>query len=396
MKFDLLKIILKVTRGRPLVVHYLSLTGIGGVQSSFSNSFPYLIRDESFHHIAVGVYQIDSVYAQDELIYIDLKKSIYYKLFFLYALLSKHCIIHFYNNIGSKKLYYLLKILKPTNIVLHERGTAWNVPSKDVKIYQENCRRASIVLTNSIASMQLLKQKFHVSPHNLHVVYNGILPTTFEPRVVSKSNQQFTVGFIGRLDTPKGVDVLIRCAKELKNIRFLIAGDGPLLPQCKLLAGDSPNVQILGRVSDKDSFFNQINLLVCPSIREPLGNSVIEAGFYKKAVVCSEIDGLPEIVSNNYSGILIKPTREIDQNNLPNNALPLPEFVYSPELGRLIKPLAIDTNKLSNEIRTLSKDSLLCSYIASNLSDLVRSKFSTDQYASNMLSIYNNLIKKRK
>ena len=49
-------------------------------------------------------------------------------------------------------------------------------------------------------------------------------------------------------------------------------------------------------------FFKQINLLIVPSIREPFGNIILEAGICKVPVIASCIDGIPEIIDNNVNG----------------------------------------------------------------------------------------------
>ena len=45
-------------------------------------------------------------------------------------------------------------------------------------------------------------------------------------------------------------------------------------------------------------FLSKIDILVVPSIREPFGNVIVEAGFSGKAVIASKIDGIPEIILN--------------------------------------------------------------------------------------------------
>ena len=73
-----------------------------------------------------------------------------------------------------------------------------------------------------------------------------------------------------------------------------------------------------------------VDIIVVPSIREPLGNVIIEAGFCKKTVIASNIDGIPEIITNNVSGILLTPREPISLDDIPLNATPFPEFVVNP------------------------------------------------------------------
>lgn len=73
-----------------------------------------------------------------------------------------------------------------------------------------------------------------------------------------------------------------------------------------------------------------MDIIVAPSIREPLGNTIIEAGYCKKPVIAANIDGIPEIITNGFNGILIDPDREISINKLPNEAVTIPLVVIDP------------------------------------------------------------------
>ena len=75
-------------------------------------------------------------------------------------------------------------------------------------------------------------------------------------------------------------------------------------------------------------FLSKIDILVVPSIREPFGNVIVEAGFSGKAVIASKIDGIPEIILNEKFGYLIKPNDPINLNFRPINSLMYPQNVF--------------------------------------------------------------------
>ena len=99
-----------------------------------------------------------------------------------------------------------------------------------------------------------------------------------------------------------------------KNIDFLIGGDGHLENALKKLSKNNNKVKFVGNVLNPFDFIKKLDILVVPSIREPLGIVNIEAGFCKIPVIATKIDGIPEVVHNNYSGVLINPTKKLIVN----------------------------------------------------------------------------------
>ena len=86
----------------------------------------------------------------------------------------------------------------------------------------------------------------------------------------------------------------------------------------------------MGHIKDSYKFLKSIDLLIVPSIREPFGNIILEAGLCKIPVLAALVDGIPEIIKNNYSGHLIKPTKKLSLNLNVAGSLPIPEKVYDP------------------------------------------------------------------
>ena len=92
------------------------------------------------------------------------------------------------------------------------------------------------------------------------------------------------------------------------------------------------------------------DLIIVPSIREPLGNVVIEAALQKVPIIASTVDGIVEIIDNNISGILIKPSVDVNKRFI-TESVPLPEYVVDVENERLIKPMQLDPEKLAELIK---------------------------------------------
>jgi glycosyltransferase involved in cell wall biosynthesis len=128
----------------------------------------------------------------------------------------------------------------------------------------------------------------------------------------------FTVAVLGRIADWKGQDVLIRSLAEpfLAEIGAVavVAGDaypGEQAPDIRALAnalGVEDRVQFLGFTPDPDGVLADADVVAVPSTRpDPLPNSAIEALAAGIPVVAANHGGLPEIVRDRTTGILVRP-----------------------------------------------------------------------------------------
>lgn len=113
---------------------------------------------------------------------------------------------------------------------------------------------------------------------------------------------------LGRLHPNKGFGLLLEALALTREVRLWIAGDGPLRPQLEGLAanlGIADRVVFLGWREDVLSVLARADLLVCPSLHEPLGNVVIEAWSAGLPVVATASDGPAGLIDDGVSGILV-------------------------------------------------------------------------------------------
>lgn len=133
---------------------------------------------------------------------------------------------------------------------------------------------------------------------------------------------------VGRFVEKKGHLYSIRALARLKTIRpdlevsLLLVGDGPLLSQARALAqslgvkknvdfrGSLPHAPALNLMADSDAF-------ILPSVTAADGNmegvpvSLMEAMALQKPVISTWHSGIPELVENDVSGLLV-PERDVD------------------------------------------------------------------------------------
>ena len=115
------------------------------------------------------------------------------------------------------------------------------------------------------------------------------------------------VSYVGRLSEEKGLLALFEAARASSNIPFKIAGTGPLdiSPTVK-----SANCELVGFLAQDKliEFYQNSRFLVFPSIcYEPFGLTIVEAMLHGKAVIASNIGGIPEIVEDGVTGLLFEP-----------------------------------------------------------------------------------------
>lgn len=99
-------------------------------------------------------------------------------------------------------------------------------------------------------------------------------------KVRQKPNKEEFVLFVGRIERQKGIDRLIRVAKLLPNIKFVVVGRGKIRKK-------PDNVIHLGFVSEKElkNLYKKAFVFFLPSRAETLGYSILEAMSYGCIIV---------------------------------------------------------------------------------------------------------------
>ena len=118
----------------------------------------------------------------------------------------------------------------------------------------------------------------------------------------------------GRLSPEKGHEYLIEAMPRVtagrKDAVLLVFGDGPLREHLTRLAGKvgcGDSIHFLGYVPGFSSFLKDIHLFVLPSLMEGLPNALLEALAAAKPVVATAVGGVPDIVTDRKTGIVVLP-----------------------------------------------------------------------------------------
>lgn len=127
-----------------------------------------------------------------------------------------------------------------------------------------------------------------------------------------RQKKEFVVGCVGRLSPEKGQRVLLSAFKLVlqrnENVRLWLIGDGAdrgFLETMVQELGIGEPVEFWGMRSDIPELLAQMDLLVQPSHYEGLGISIQEAMATGVPVVASQIGGIPELIEQGKTGVMI-------------------------------------------------------------------------------------------
>ncbi len=168
--------------------------------------------------------------------------------------------------------------------------------------------------------------------------------------------------FFGRLSEEKGLAMFIECCKELPDIKFKVAGTGPLEDICNGIE----NVEFVGFKTGKalEELIAKAKFSVYPSIwYENCPLSILESESLGTPVITAKHGGMMELVEDNETGILVE---------------------------------NINKDRLKSAIQNLNSDEKLLSLMLKNCIEKRKNMISLDEYCEKVLDIYKNVIQERK
>jgi len=181
---------------------------------------------------------------------------------------------------------------------------------------------STIMVSTELEKRDLIAFKV-TTPEKIIVINSGLELENYKDVVVDVQSKRdklqieedvSVIGMIGRLEPVKGPSYLIEASKivieQIPKIKFLIVGDGSLRKdlesQCEDL-GILDEFIFTGWKEDVRSILSMLDILVLPSINEAVGRVLIEAGACGIPVIATNVGGVPEIVRNKQTGILVPP-----------------------------------------------------------------------------------------
>lgn len=190
---------------------------------------------------------------------------------------------------------------------------------------------------------ETMEQTNLVPRGRLCVIENGIDLSRFLAINRRPAGRILTFGNIGRLDSVKGQDVLLRAFaavhKQNPNIRLRVLGDGPMRQDLLELAANLSlrnEVSFEGASLDTPSFLRGIDVYVLSSRSEGLPLAVLEAMAAGLPVVATEVGGVPMLVQQAQCGWLCAPADAEGLAQAMRHALEAPDLGAMGERARAV------------------------------------------------------------
>lgn len=169
-------------------------------------------------------------------------------------------------------------------------------------------------------SEHILIDYFKRNPESVGTVYIGVDADKFNPENYDKKalqekynipSNRTIISLIARIDYQKRPFLLMEIIKKTvevkKDVLFLIAGDGPLLPDIKRIARDQgldPYVRFLGKTDKPDELYAISDMTLNCSIKEGLALTAYESLSMGVPVVSCDVGGQKELI-NKDTGVIV-------------------------------------------------------------------------------------------
>lgn len=255
--------------------------------------------DASFVELAKGAYRLARTIDERE---IDLAQTFLYRANVVGALAAK---------LARRKpaLISSQRSLNPAGFHNAARAVRWTRRFADLVVAVSSAVRDEVLSTERTHADKVV------------VIRNGVDTTLFAPRDGTRMRRELglpdgalVVGGVGRLAPVKGFEYLVAATaiaiERGVDIETLLVGDGPQRGQLEAYAaelGIAEHVHFLGMRRDLPELYAAMDIFALPSVQEGSPNALMEAMACGKPVIASPVGGVPEIVDDRVSGLLVTP-----------------------------------------------------------------------------------------
>ncbi len=215
-------------------------------------------------------------------------------------------------------------------VTIYGTDTLTKLGSKKTRLAKKiTMLQANKVFSFSNSTTKKTLEKHKISGDNFVTIYPGVISEITDPinpNLKSELDYQpddFIVLVICHLVARKGVDDVIRAIAKIedKNVKLLVAGDGPEKENLKNLVKElnlEERVKIAGRVPEVESYYKISKIFVLASYYdstgdiEGLGIVLLEAQLRSVPVIGTNSGGIPEAFQDGVTGFVV-PERDVEQ-----------------------------------------------------------------------------------
>jgi len=217
----------------------------------------------------------------------------------------------------------LVSLFCDAKIVIHEHGPIFRGGTGFIYrlLLKALGSRAAAAIANSKATEAALIRTAGLDKTSICTVGNFIDFARFDCTLYDRDKTRETlgmdldrivIGFVGRLDSCKGVDLLIDAAailcREDERYHFVIVGEGAQRQQLEAMVnrlGLDERITFTGLCENPAKIMRAFDLAVVPSRREAFGIAAVEFMRMKVPLIASAVGGLIEVVRHEKTGILL-------------------------------------------------------------------------------------------
>lgn len=231
-----------------------------------------------------------------------------------------------------KNILFVVRIETPLFKVAEIQGWQHTTDQKIANWMEgETARRADKVITISKAIGALISENHRIAQERMELCPLGIEIPDENSLLINRKTDILSILFVGRLEKRKGIDTLFKAipliVDKVPNARFIIVGKDTNLSmgggsyKDYLLDNLDKNyhnkVTLTGYVDNNElsEFYRQCDIFVAPSLYESFGLIYLEAMAWGKPVIGCRIGGIPEVIEDGVTGILVPPEDEVSLAN---------------------------------------------------------------------------------
>ena len=393
------------------ILHICSLQRVGGSETTLcdflespfmkkkANNYIYALGNKAHHDlqsrinkISIPIYFARSTLGLNNPI--SLSKI---KFQCLIKILSPKLII-FWNCLGSinNKNKWLYNLDIP--YIHFERGNIESCTFEHHKL--EYLKSAQLIITNSFSNSRHISLRYNLT-RDIYVSYTG-LPRSFENIGGGYKNfpldRNLRVAVCGRLNSIKGIAIALQSLRLLKDKAIIfdlhIAGTGPEAEKIQSLASKldvADQVFFHGFISSTAiiNFYEMVDLLIIPAIREPFAKVSLEAQYKGCPAIVSRVDGVPETILEGVTGYSIPPTLDIEEYiQMGGSSDGLPELVYNPDEDSLEPPKALNPEHLAEKLRFILQNPDLYEKLSQNAYNTAKERFSHEKHIKEIWKLF--------
>jgi glycosyltransferase involved in cell wall biosynthesis len=221
-----------------------------------------------------------------------------------------------YSNVIS---YMATRLSRQAVWILAVHGIHINFGKRHAFVEKLTNAAADHITTISNYNHRILLEEQRIDRDKVTVIYNGISTASDLGDSGTAGDMQIPgagklVGCIANFGNEKGHNFLIEAmalvAEQVPDLKMLLVGDGPLRPQIEAEIADQglwDRIVLLGRRDDVPRLLTELDFTVLPSLLEGMPVSIIEAMAAGLPVVASNVGGIPEVVVDGETGLLVEP-----------------------------------------------------------------------------------------